>query len=87
MLPGVAAPGIVAGLPRTGDGVEPPELLAGRGGVRRDVSASAEVAAGNTGDDAPVGHQRRGRHRVIVMPIGDLGIHTTAPFAALSASR
>ena len=70
-LPGVALPGVVAGLARTGDGVGLPHLLAAVGIVGGDEAADAELAARDPDHDLAVHDQRRHGHVVAFLPVGD----------------
>ena len=63
-LPGIARPGIVAGLAGRRDGIGAPEMLAGLRIPAVDEVAGAEFGAGNAGDHHAVGDERRHRHRI-----------------------
>ena len=74
MLPVVAFPGLVAGLSRTGDGVEAPDLVAGRGIVGGDEAADPELASADADDHLVVDDQRRHGDRVGALDVGDFGL-------------
>ena len=71
-LPGVALPGVAAGLFGTGDRMGPPQMLAGRRIPSIDEAAGAEFGAGDAGQHHAVGDQRRHRHRVAFLDVGRL---------------
>ena len=72
-LPLVALrPRLAAGLAGRGHRVRPPHLLAGVGIERRDEAANAELAAGRADHHLAVGDQRRERHVVAGLVVGDL---------------
>ncbi len=70
-LPGLAFPGVVAGLAGAGDGVGLPHRLAALGVERLDEAADAELAARDADHDLAVHDQRRERHVVAFLPVGD----------------
>src|SRR5690606_23450226 len=60
-LPGVAGPGLAAGLAGLGDRVGLPDLLARLGVVRGDEAADAVLAAGDAHEDLARGGEGRQR--------------------------
>ena len=71
-LPGVALPGIAAGLIGTGDRIGAPQMLAGRRIPSVDETAGTELGAGDAGQDDAVRDQRRHRHRIALLDVGRL---------------
>jgi len=71
-FPGVALPGIAAGLVRRGDRVGAPQMLAGLRVPAVDEAAGAEFRPRDAGQDDAVGDQRRHRHRVALLDVGRL---------------
>ena len=64
----------MAGLAGTGDGVEPPLLLAGLRIVGGDEAADAVLAAGHADDHLVLDDERRQRQRVAGAGVGDAGL-------------
>ena len=71
-LPGVALPGVAAGLIGGGNRVGAPQMLARLGIPAVDEAAGAELRAGDAGQDDAVGDERRHRHRIALFDIGGL---------------
>src|SRR5262249_30654579 len=69
-LPGIVVlrPGLVALFAAGGDGVAPPQMLAGLGVPAVDEAANAELGAGNAGHQHAVRDQRRNRERKALLP-------------------
>src|SRR5690606_7267292 len=66
----ILRPGVVTELPRPRHGVEPPDQLARRRIVGRDMAADAHDAARYADDDHAVEIKRRGGDRIAFAPIG-----------------
>ena len=71
-FPGVALPGVAAGLVGGRDGVGAPQMLAGFRVPAVDEAAGAELGAGDAGQHDAVGDQRRHRHRIAFLDVGGL---------------
>ena len=71
-LPGVALPGVSAGLVGAGYRMGPPQVLASLRVPAIDEAAYAVLGARDAGDDDAVGNQRRDRHRIAFLDVGGL---------------
>ena len=71
MLPVVSLPRLAAGLAGGGDRVEAPDLLARVHVVRGDETADAVLAAARADDDEIVDDERRHRHGVRELRVGN----------------
>ena len=79
VLPGIALPGLVSELSRTGHGVEPPEFLARADVERPDVPRRGDAgpfSAGDADDDGVLPEGRGGRRSIAQRR--DLGIEVLA---------
>ena len=68
----IARPSLIARLSGTGHRVKAPNLFASVRVKGRDEAADAVLAAGHASDHLVLHHQRRMRHRVALLGIGDL---------------
>src|SRR5439155_13258798 len=86
-LPGVARPGLVAGLAFGGDGVEAPDAPAGLCVVSVEEAADAEFAAGDAGDDFVLDGERRARRGLADFVVCDLGLPAQTARAGIERNQ
>src|SRR5206468_505763 len=86
-LPGVARPGLVAGLAFGGDGVETPDATAGLRFISVEEAADAEFAAGDAGDDLVLDGERRAGRGVANFVVCDLGLPAQAAGAGIERNQ